>query len=70
MDNLKKLLFELGADAELAKAFEQDPDAVLETYSIDDEAAQAIRSGDLEALRKLSGIEELHLTNSTIKAYR
>lgn len=70
MENLRKLLFDLGADAELARSFEQNPDEVLVEYSIDGAAAKAIKSADLEALRKLSGLDELHLTNTTIKAYR
>lgn len=70
MDNLKNLLFDLGADAELAKRFERDPDSVFADYAIDDEAVRAIGDGDLDTLRALSGLEELHLTNSTVKAYR
>ncbi|NKI34986.1 hypothetical protein HFP89_07395 [Wenzhouxiangella sp. XN79A] len=70
MGKLKNLLFDLGADAELARNFETDPDAVLAKYSIDEKAAEAIKAGDLDALRRFSGLDELHLTKSTIKAYR
>lgn len=70
MDNLKKLLLDLGQDAALERAYENDPDAVIAKYGLDDAAAAALKAGDLDTLRKLSGLDELHLTNSTIKAYQ
>lgn len=70
MDNLTKLLVDLGGDAGLEARYRNDPDAVLAEYELSDEAAAAMKKGDLEALRKLSGLDELRLTNSTVKAYR
>ncbi len=70
MDNLTKLLVDLGGDAELEGRYRSDPDAVIAEYGLSDEAAAALKKGDLDALRKLSGLNELRMTNSTVKAYR
>lgn len=70
MENLKKLLQDLGQDAELEKAFEKDPDAVIGQYKLSDDAAAALKRGDVDAVRELSGLDDVHMINSTIKAYR
>ena len=70
MDNLTKLLVDLGRDAELEARYRSDRDDVIAEYGLSDEAAEALKKGDLDALRKLSGLDELRLTNSTVKAYR
>lgn len=59
MDNLKNPLFE---------RLERDSDAVSADDAID-EAARAIEAGDLEPLRSLGGLEELHSARPTVKAY-
>ncbi|MDX1625339.1 MAG: hypothetical protein R3323_02390 [Wenzhouxiangellaceae bacterium] len=70
MEQLKGLLLDLGRDAELAARFEEDPDAVLDEYGIPAHATEAVKRGDVDALKALTGLADLHLTNSTIKAYK
>ena len=70
MENLKKLMFDLGQDAELEKRYGSERDAVIAEYKLSDEAAAALKNEDLDAIRKLSGLTDVHLINSTIKAYR
>ena len=70
MDNRESLPFEPGAAAELAKAFEQDPDVLLERNSIDDKAARAFRAGGLETRRKPIGTDELQPSDTMIQACR
>jgi hypothetical protein len=69
MDNPKNPLFDPGADAPLFERLERDSDAVSADDAID-EAARAIEAGDLDTLRSPGGLEELHLAECTIKAYR
>ncbi|MEN1728527.1 MAG: hypothetical protein AAGJ52_08800 [Pseudomonadota bacterium] len=69
MSELIRLLKDLGQDAKLAAAFEQDPDSVLKHYDLSDEAIKALKAGDIDAIRKLSGLDDVHMTNSTIKSH-
>jgi len=69
MSDLVRLLKDLGQDAELAAAYEKDPDSVLEKYDLSEAEIKALKAGDLEEIRKASGLEELHMTNSTIRAH-
>jgi hypothetical protein len=69
MSDLVRLLKDLGQDAKLAEAFENDPDSVLAKYDLSDAEIKALKAGDLDAIRKASAVEELHMTNSTIKSH-
>ncbi|MCA1779670.1 MAG: hypothetical protein LC637_09870 [Xanthomonadaceae bacterium] len=69
MENLRKLLLDLGQDAQLASEYEKAPDDVIARYKIDAEAAKALRSINLEKLRELSGLETLRTTHSSVQAY-
>lgn len=69
MSVLINLLNDLGKDAELAAEFEQDPDGIGRRYGLNDEELRALTSGDVDAVRKLSGLDNLKRTNSTIKPY-
>jgi len=69
MSNLKQLLKDLGQDAELQRAFEKDPEAVMARYELSEEARQALRENDADRLRELSGTRNLSLTNSTVSSY-
>jgi len=69
MDELKKLLMDLGRDAKLADEYEHDPDAVMKARGLPEEARKAMKAKDVDSVRKLSGLGECHLANSTIKCH-
>lgn len=69
MDALKQLLKELGSDAKLAAEYEHDPDSVMKARGLPDDAVQAMKAKDVDTVRKLSGLAECHLSNSTIKCH-
>lgn len=69
MSELVRLLTDLGQDAELAEQWEKDPDSVLKDYKLDDDVIKALKAGDVEAIKKASGMDNVHLTNVTISAY-
>lgn len=69
MDALKRLLKDLGGDANLVEEYERDPDSVMKERSLPDEAREAMKRKDLDAVRRLSGLGEVHLTNSSIKSH-
>ncbi|RFF27062.1 MULTISPECIES: hypothetical protein [unclassified Wenzhouxiangella] len=69
METLKQLLKDLGSDAKLAAEYEKDPDGVMEKRDLSDEAREAMKRKDLDAVRRLSGLDEVHLTNSTVNAH-
>jgi hypothetical protein len=69
MNELKKLLVDLGRDAKLSAEYEQDPDAVMKARGLPDEARKAMKAQDVQAVSKLSGLNDCHLTNKTIKCH-
>lgn len=69
MSELVRLLNDLGRDAQLAESYSRDPDSVLVKYDLSDAEMKAMKSGDIDQVRKASGMKELHTTNSTIKSY-
>lgn len=69
MESLKQLLRDLGGDAKLAAEYQADPDAVMKARGLPDEARKAMKAKDVETVRKLAGLGEVHLVNSTIKCH-
>jgi hypothetical protein len=69
MTELVRLLKDLGKDAKLADAYAKDPDAVLSEYDLTEAEVNALKAGDLDKIRAASGLEELHMTNTTVKSY-
>lgn len=69
MDALKQLLKDLGSDAGLSAEYEKDPDGVMQKRGLSDEAREAMKHRDLDAVRRLSGLGEVHLTNSSVKSH-
>lgn len=69
MKELKRLLKDLGSDAALAAEYEKDPDGVMKRRELPEEAREAMKRNDVDAVRRLSGLREVHLTNSTIRAH-
>lgn len=69
MSSLVDLLRKLGQDPTLAQEFEKDPDAVMSRFELNEEERKALQSGDLETIKRVSGLSELHTTNKTVTAY-
>jgi Trk K+ transport system NAD-binding subunit len=69
MSELVRLLLDLGRDADLAEAWARDPDEVLQDYELDEEVIEALKAGDVDALKAASGLDDVRLTNTTVKAY-
>lgn len=69
MSELIKLLNDLGRDAGLAAQYRDDADSVIERYGLSAEAAKALKGEDIETIRRLSGLTEVHLTNGTIHSH-
>ena len=70
MENLKKLLADLAEDAALEKRYATEREAIFKEYQLPEEAADAMRREDVERVRELAGLENVHLINTTIKSYR
>lgn len=69
MASLIDLLKDLGRDAALEGKYEKDPDSVIADYELSEEERKALKDMDVEAVKRLAGLEEVHVTNGTIKAY-
>jgi hypothetical protein len=50
MYQLQRLLWDIRRDADIARRFRHEPQAVLETYRISGPDGTALRSGDFKAL--------------------
>lgn len=68
MSKFVELLENMGRDADLAAAYEKDPESVLDQYDLTEEERKAMLDRDVEAVKKLSGLVSVRMTNSTIKA--
>jgi hypothetical protein len=68
MSRLRELLVNLGKDAALHDAYVADPNAVMAEYELSAEEMAAMLAKDLDAVKQLSGMDNLK-TNSSIKAY-
>lgn len=69
MSKLVEFLENMGRDADLAAEYEKDPDAVMNRYELNDEERKAVRAGDLEAIRRMSGLSNIRMTNSNVTSY-
>lgn len=69
MAKLNDLLIDLGRDADLAAAYEKNPNSVLSDYELTETERQALLAGDLDAVQKASDLKALSLTNTTIKSH-
>ncbi len=68
MSRLPELLVNLGRDSDLHDAYVANPEAVMRDYGLTAEEVAAMLAKDLEAVKRLSGMDNLK-TNSTIRAY-
>jgi hypothetical protein len=69
MKPLTRLIHDLGEDPELEQAYRLDPVAVARRYELNEEETHALLSGDIEQVRKACGLDNIHLTNGTIKPH-
>lgn len=69
MSDLTRLLERLGKDATLEADYQKDPESVLNQYELTEEERKAMLDRDVDAVRKLSGLVSVRMTNSTIKAH-
>lgn len=68
MSRLRELLVDLGKDAKVHDAYIADPKSVMADYGLTDEEIRAMLAKDLDAVRRLSGIDELQ-SNGVISAH-
>jgi len=69
MSNLVDFLQQMGRDAGLADEFERDHEAVMSRFDLSDEEKQAVRDGDMEAIKRMSGLENVRRTDKSVTAY-
>lgn len=69
MSKLVDFLQTMGRDAELRDEFEKDADAVMSRFELSDEEKQAIREGDLDTVKRLSGLTNVQMTHSSVNSY-
>jgi len=68
MTGLKQLLIDLAEDAELQNEYESAPETVMQRYQLSDEEVSAMLAKDIEALKELSGLEDLK-SNGHVQAH-
>lgn len=68
MSRLRELLVDLGKDAAVHDAYLADPKGVMARYELSDEEVEAMLAKDLEAVKRLSGMDQLE-SNGVINAH-
>lgn len=68
MSGLKQLLIDLAQDAELQEEYESAPEKTMQRYELSDEEIKAMLAKDVEALKRLSGLDKLK-SNGHVQAY-
>jgi len=68
MTGLKQLLIDLAKDAELQDQYESAPEETMQRYKLSDEEIKAMLAKDIEAVKRLSGLDSLK-SNGNIQAY-
>lgn len=69
MSKLVDFLQNMGRDAALRDEFEKDPDGVMSRFELSDEEKEAVRNGDVDAVKQLSGLANVQMTNTIITSY-
>lgn len=69
MNKLLGLLRDIGKDANLQREYEQDCEAVMARYGLDDEEKQALSTCDLDKIKSLTGASDVRMTKTTIESY-
>ena len=66
---LLPLLIQIGADASVAQAFDQDPEAVMNEYRLTDQEKAVMRTGDVQQFEQLLANNLQGEGGKIIKAY-
>jgi hypothetical protein len=69
MSKLAELLKNLGTDAELAKAYEENPQRVMEDAGLSSEEMTLLKEGDLKKLESVTGLDGLKKITVVIRAF-
>lgn len=71
MSKLLDLMKQLGRDAALADRYDKDPEGLMQEAGLNDEEKQALRTRDLPAIKRLTGLSEtnMSITQSNVRAY-
>ncbi len=69
MSKLTEFLKRLGADAELAKAYEKNPQKTMEEAGLDEEEMRLLQEGDIKKLEATTGLKSLKKFLIIVKAY-
>lgn len=68
MTGLKQLLIDLARDAELRDRYQGAPEKTMKQYELSDEEIKAMLAKDVEALKRLSGLDKLK-SNGNVQAH-
>lgn len=69
MAGLLDFMKRLGTDAELAKAYQDNPKGVLNDTDLSQVEKDALLSGDLDKVKALSGAEDVNMTHIVITSF-
>lgn len=69
MSKLVDLIESIGRDADLKDEYEKDPDTVMARFDLNEEEKKALQDGDLDAIKRLTGLTNIHKTNKTVDTY-
>ena len=58
MSTLTDFMKQIGTDASLLEAYKNNPEAVMRAHGLSDDEINAVMSGDIEALKQLTGNED------------
>ncbi len=69
MSKLTEFLKRLGADAGLARAYEDNPRKTMEEAGLNEEEMALLQEGDIKKLEAATGLKSLKKITIIIKAY-
>ena len=69
MSKLVTLITQLGSNAALLKAYEQDPEGIMTLAGLSDNEKQLIKDGDVEKISELTGLKSVVMTHKQLKCY-
>lgn len=69
MSDIVDLLKQLGQDSNLADEFARDPDQVLSRYDLSEEERDALRAGDVDKIKAITGLQDVRMTAKHISTY-
>ena len=69
MSKLVTLLNQLGSNASLAEAYNQDPEGLMTLAGLSDEEKALLKAGDLDAIKSATGLKSVVMNTLTVRAY-